>query len=202
MRETVHPAVWAVVALLVAVEGLLQAGDAGLVEPLRGPAYLLAVGAIPPGAALEIAGALPWFLGGLVGHALLHAGWTHLAFNAIGLLCLGHVVQAQAGTPAFLAVLVVTALAGAAAFLALAPDDSIMVGASGAVFGLLGVVLRWRAARVPLWKVLVVLALISLPAGFIMGASIAWQAHAGGFLAGWLLGGVVRIRRRILHPLM
>ena len=202
MSPTVHPAVWAVVLLLVAIEGLLQAGDAGLIPSLRDAAYLLAVGAIPPGAALEVPGAPPWFLGGLLGHALLHAGWTHLAFNAVGLLCLGHVVQAQAGTTAFLAVMVVAAVSGALAFLLLAPANAIMVGASGAVFGLLGVVLRWRAARVPLWKVLVVLALLSLPAGFLMGATIAWQAHLGGFLAGWLLGGVIRIRRRIVHPFM
>ena len=202
MGPPVHPVVWAVVLLLAGVEALLQAGDAGLLPALRGPAYLLAVGAIPPDAALEVPGALPWFLGGLVGHALLHAGWVHLAFNAVGLLCLGHVVQAQAGTLAFLAVLVLTAIAGALAFLLLSGPDSVMVGASGAVFGLLGVVLRWRAARVPLWKVLAVLALLGIPAGFLMGAAIAWQAHLGGFLAGWLLGGFVRIRRRILHPLM
>lgn len=202
MQEPVHPVVWAAVALLVAIEALLQAGDAGLLPAFREPAYLLAVGIIPPSAALQVPGALPWFLGGLLGHALLHAGWTHLAFNAVGLLCLGHVVQAQSGTGAFLLTLLVTAVAGAVVFLALAPANSIMVGASGAVFGLLGVVLRWRATRVALWRVLVVLALLALPAGFIFGAAIAWQAHLGGFLAGWLLGGVIRIRRRIIHPLM
>ena len=202
MQETVHPVVWATVALLVAIEALLQAGDAGLLPAWREPAYLLAVGAVPPSAALHVPGALPWFLGGLVGHALLHAGWTHLAFNAVGLLCLGHVVQAQSGTAAFLATLLVTAVAGAIAFLLMAPANSIMVGASGAVFGLLGVVLRWRATRVALWRVLLVLALLALPAGFIFSAAIAWQAHLGGFLAGWLLGGILPVRRRIMHPLM
>lgn len=202
MPERVHPVVWAIVAMLVAIEALLQAGDAGWLPALREPAYLLAVGVIPPSAALQVEGALPWFLGGLVGHALLHAGWMHLAFNVVGLLCLGHVVQRQSGTAAFLATLLVTAVAGAIAFLLMAPANSIMVGASGAVFGLLGVVLRWRATRVALWRVLVVLALLSLPAGFIFGAAVAWQAHLGGFLAGWLLGGFLPVRRRIIHPLM
>lgn len=202
MSESVHPVVWAVVALLVVIEALFQAGDAGLVAPLREPAYLLAVGMVPPDAALEIPGALPWFLGGLVGHALLHAGWLHLAFNAVGLLCLGHVVQAQAGTVAFLASLVLTAIVGAVAFLLLSGPDSIMIGASGGVFGLLGVVLRWRAARIALWRVLVVLALLGIPAGLLIGAQVAWQAHLGGFLAGWLLGSLIPIRRRIVHPLM
>lgn len=188
--------------MLVGIEALFQAGDAGLVPPLREPAYLLAVGAIPPSAALQVSGALPWFLGGLAGHALLHAGWTHLAFNVVGLLCLGHVVQAQTGTLAFLGTMLVTAVAGAIAFLLAAPENSIMIGASGAVFGLLGLVLRWRAQRVALWRVMLVLALLSLPAGLLFGGAIAWQAHLGGFLAGWLLGHVLPVRRRILHPLM
>ncbi len=202
MREQVHPVVWGIVALLLAIEAVFQAGDLGLIRALREPAYLLAVGAIPPSAALHVPGALPWFLGGLVGHALLHAGWMHVIFNSVGLLCLGHVVQAQAGTRAFLGTMLLTAVAGAVVFLLLAPANSMMVGASGAVFGLLGVVLRWRARPIALWRVLVVLAAISLPAGLVFGEAVAWQAHLGGFLAGWLLGGVLPVRRRIIHPLM
>jgi len=202
MRERVHPVVWGLVALLPAIEAFFEAGDAGLIRAWREPAYLLAVGAIPPSAALTVPGALPWFVGGLFGHALLHDGWTHVIFNSVGLLCLGHVVQAQAGTRAFLASFLVTALAGAILFLLLAPANSMMVGASGAVFGLLGIVLRWRSNPIALWRVLVVLAALSLPAGLVFGAAVAWQAHLGGFLCGWLLGAVMPPRRRIIHPLM
>lgn len=202
MGPTVHPIVWASVLLLVAVEAVLWLGDAGFLPAWREPSFLLAVGAVPPNAAFSVPGALPWFLGGLVGHALLHAGWMHLAFNAAGLLCLGHVVQAQAGTVAYLVTCLVTAVAGAVTFLAIGGADSIMIGASGAVFGLLGVVLRWRSQRVALWRVLLVLALLTIPAGLLVGGAIAWQAHLGGFLAGWLLGRVFPMRRRILHPLM
>lgn len=200
MSERVHPVVWLSVLLLAGIEALLQAGDAGLIPRFREASYLLAVGAFPPGVVLELPQALPWFLGGLVGHAFLHAGWMHLAFNAVGLLCLGHVVQAQAGTLAFLGASLVSAVAGAAAFLLLSPDNAIMIGASGAVFGLLGVVLRWRAQRIALWRVLVILTLLSLPAGLLAGGPVAWQAHFGGFLAGWCLGRVLPIRRRIFHP--
>ena len=201
MGPRVHPVVWGAVLLLVAIEVVLRLGDLGLIPPLREASYVLAVGSIPPAAALHAPGALPWFLGGLVGHALLHAGWMHLAFNSVGLLCLGHVVQAQAGSLVFLVVSLLSAVAGAVAFLLIA-DNAIMIGASGAVFGLLGVVLRWRSRPIALWRVLVVLALISLPAGFVFGAAVAWQAHLGGFLAGWVLGRVIPVRRRIVHPLM
>jgi membrane associated rhomboid family serine protease len=116
MGTRVHPVVWGTVLLLVAIELVLEAGDAGLLPPLRQASYLLAVGAIPWHVARETPGAMPLFFGGLVGHALLHGGWMHLAFNAVGLICLGHVVQAQAGTRAFLLASVLTAVAGAIAF--------------------------------------------------------------------------------------
>lgn len=200
-RQSVHPVVWSVVLLLVVIEVVLRLGDAGVIPPLREISYVLAVGAIPPEVALQVPEAVPWFLGGLVGHALLHGSWLHLAFNSVGMLCLGHVVQAQAGTLAFLAISILTAIAGAILFLLLS-SNAIMIGASGAVFGLLGVVLRWRVRPLALWRVLLVLAIVSLPADLIFGAAVAWQAHLGGFLAGWVLGRVFPVRRRIIHPLM
>lgn len=200
-RPHVHPLVWGIVALLTVIQAVLALGDAGIIAPLRPVSYLLAVGAISPAAALNVPGAWPWFLAGLFGHMLLHAGWLHLAMNGAGLLCLGHVVQRQAGNIAFIAILLLSGLAGAVAFLILT-DHALMIGASGAVFGLLGTVLRWRSRRVALWRVLVVLALLSLPAGFLVGTAVAWQAHFGGFLAGWVLGRVFPVRQRIVHPFM
>src|SRR5690606_4482764 len=141
MGAGVHPVVWGAVLLLVAIEVVLRLGDAGLILPLRQASYLLAVGTVPPAAALPEPAALAALLGGLVGQALLHAGWVHLSCNAVGLPCLGHVVQARAGRLVCLAVSLLTAVAGAVAVLLIA-DSAIMGGASGAVFGLLGVVLR------------------------------------------------------------
>lgn len=202
MGRGVHPVVWGFVLVLVAVELVLKLGDAGVIPALRPLAYgLFAVGAIPPAAAIAVPGAWPWFLAGLVGHAFLHVGWLHLTLNAIGLLCLGHVVQTQSGTAAFLAISFATAVAGAVFFLVLA-DHATMIGASGVVFGLLGAVLRQRRKPIALWRVLLVLALLSLPADLIFDAAVAWQAHLGGFLAGWVLGRVFPVRRRIIHPLM
>lgn len=188
---------------MLAIEAVFQLGDLGLLLPLREAAYSrLAVGVIPFSAAEQSHLAMVWFLAGLVGHAFLHVGWMHVGFNMVGLVCLGHVVQAQAGTGRFFAIFLGTAVAGAVAFLLLASPPAVMVGASGGIFGLLGTVLRWRLTPIALWRVLVVLALLSLPAGFLVGGPVAWQAHLGGFLAGWLVGRVLPPKRRIRHPLM
>src|SRR5690625_4539000 len=201
MRQGVHPVVWGFILLLFLVEITLRLGETGFVPDLRHASLLLAVGSIPPSVAVQSMPALFWFLAGLFGYSLLHGSWMHLILNAVGILCLGHVVQVQAGTKAFILAAFLTALGGAVAFLLIA-GNAIMIGASGIVFGLLGIVLRWRARRLALWRVLVVLALISLPAGLIFEAEIAWQAHLGGFLTGWLLAPYLPIRRRMIHPLM
>lgn len=199
----VHPIIWAMAALLVGIEALLWAGDLGLVAPVREIAYSrLAVGVIPIELALHSQAAASWFVAGIFGHALLHAGWMHVFFNTAGLLCLGHVVQAQTGTRAFLLVAAVSAIGGALGFLLLAAGNEIMVGASGVVFGLFGVVLRWRAERVSVPKMLLLLALLGFPAALISNGPVAWQGHLGGFSAGWIIGGFMPPRRLIRHPFM
>ena len=198
-----HPVIWTMAAVLVAIEALFWAGDHGLVPPLRDLAYAhLAVGIVPIGLAAQSEVAAFWFLAGIFGHALLHAGWMHVAFNTVGLLCLGHVVQAQTSTATFLTISALSAIGGAAGFLLLTSGYEIMVGASGVVFGLFGVVLRWRAERVSVWKMLLLLALIGFPAALISDGPVAWQGHLGGFSAGWIVGSFLHPRRLIRHPFM
>jgi membrane associated rhomboid family serine protease len=190
-------------AMLVGIEALFWAGDLGLVPPLREAAYSrLAVGIVPVEAALHSRPAALWFVAGVFGHALLHAGWMHVAFNTVGLLCLGHVVQAQRGTRDFLMIVALSAIGGAAGFLLLSSGREIMVGASGVVFGLFGVVLRWRAERVSVIKMLLLLALLGFPAALISDGPVAWQGHLGGFSAGWIIGSFLHPRRLIRHPFM
>lgn len=199
----VHPTIWAMAAVLIAIEALFWAGDHGLLPPLREAAYArLAVGVVPFEAALHARAAAVWFVAGVFGHALLHAGWMHVLFNTAGLLCLGHVVQAQTGTGAFLLTCALSAIGGAIGFLLLAGGHSIMVGASGVVFGLFGVVLRWRAERASAFKMILLLALLGFPAALISDGPIAWQGHLGGFSAGWIIGSFMRPRRLIPHPFM
>ena len=70
------------------------------------------------------------------------------------------------------------------------------VGASGAVFGLLGALLViGRHLGANLTGIIIVLA-INLVIGFIPGFQIAWQAHVGGLAVGALIGLVFARTRR------
>ncbi|MBW3593876.1 MAG: rhomboid family intramembrane serine protease [Actinobacteria bacterium] len=73
----------------------------------------------------------------LVTNAFLHAGALHLAFNMLMLWWFGGPLEALLGRARFLAVYAVAILTGAAGALLLTPTSA-TVGASGAVFGILG----------------------------------------------------------------
>ncbi|MBI1683126.1 rhomboid family intramembrane serine protease [Caulobacter hibisci] len=137
-------------------------------------------------------------------------GWLHVVFNSGGLVALGPAIAQRFGRDAlggllFLVFYLVCGLAGAGAFLLLGADQVLVVGASGAIFGLWGALARLsgpgEAKLAPIFapSVLrqvgsaVISNLVVLGAAFGYGAvsggagGIAWQAHLGGFLAGFLL---------------
>ena len=60
----------------------------------------------------------------------------------------------------------------------------------------------WRAERVSVWKMLVLLALLGFPAALISTGPVAWQGHLGGFAVGWAIGSFLHPRRLIRHPFM
>lgn len=143
----------------------------------------------------------------------LHNDWTHLIINSLWLLAFGPVVARRLGPVLFLLFFLVCGVAGALAYLGLNWGSAIpVVGASGAISGLMGAALRMLPGQAP-WAVpgatplapifsrqilifTAVWAAINLLAGVtglsLGGAtvSIAWQAHLGGYLAGLLLCGV------------
>lgn len=130
---------------------------------------------------------------------VLHGGLVHLALNMWALWMAGTQVTRWFGNGQFLLIYWGSALAGAALSLHFSAQQSVSVGASGAVFGVLGALLAGVAqhrARVP--KSLVtqlltsqgVFVVISLAHGFTR-PDIDNAAHVGGLLAGaamaWLL---------------
>jgi membrane associated rhomboid family serine protease len=76
-------------------------------------------------------------------HMLMHGDWLHLALNGAWLLAFGGAIAERTGPARFYAFFIVCGLAGAAAF-ALANGDLMqpMIGASGAISGLMGGALR------------------------------------------------------------
>jgi len=145
-------------------------------------------------------------------------GWVHIVMNTGALIALGPAIAQRLGRDLlggllFLIFFVVCGLAGAGAFLLLAPDQVPAVGASGAIFGLWGAVARLSGPGelrlAPLFSsttgrqvvsaVVSNLLVVGLGAGYGLasgqgGIGVAWQAHLGGFLAGLLLIPLMPVR--------
>ncbi|MGI9584267.1 MAG: rhomboid family intramembrane serine protease, partial [Acidimicrobiia bacterium] len=83
--------------------------------------------------------------------ALLHGGIMHIAFNMYALYLFGPRLEQQVGSAAFAALYIATAGAGGMVSYALGPLNQISVGASGAIFGLLGawMFVAWKMRRSP-----------------------------------------------------
>lgn len=140
----------------------------------------------------------PWhFWTSFVSYAFLHGGALHLVMNGAIFLALGGAVANMLGPVRFLVLFVVTAAAGALAFALIADVSGPLVGASGVIFGLFGALKRWewrwiRATGAPanrFWGTIAALTLMNLALfAFYPGeGSVAWEAHLGGFVAGWLI---------------
>lgn len=128
----------------------------------------------------------------------LHAGLWHVGLNMFALWILGSLIEPLLGRWRFVAVYLVSALAGAVASYAFGNPGVISVGASGAVFGLLGAtIVALRKLNRDVSGVLVLL-VINLVLGFVF-PGIDWRAHLGGLLAGMLLtAAMVAVPRRYM----
>jgi membrane associated rhomboid family serine protease len=142
----------------------------------------------------------PWTI---ITNIFVHAGIWHLATNMFTLYFFGTFLIQIIGEKRFLLVYFVAGLVGSFFFIFLAPQFSIGVGASGAVFGLGGAL----ALLVPRVKVMVFPLPVPMPlwvaviGGFLLVSflpGVAWQAHLGGLLAGLGLGYYFKRRMRNL----
>jgi membrane associated rhomboid family serine protease len=122
----------------------------------------------------------------LVTSGFIHAGPIHIAFNMYLLWILGNLLEPAIGSVRFVLIYVVSLLCGSFGVLAIQPD-SVAVGASGAVFGLMGagvVILRNRGID-PSQSGLPLLIGLNLLITFLLpGISIG--AHIGGLIGGAL----------------
>lgn len=125
----------------------------------------------------------------LLSNAFLHEpigsglGLLHIVFNMWALIVVGPSLERLLGRVRFLAVYLVSALAGSVLFYLVAAPTALALGASGAIFGLFG---AWfvLARRLRLdARQIIVLIVINLGISFAV-PGIAWQAHVGGLIAG------------------
>ncbi len=117
--------------------------------------------------------------------AFLHGGVVHLLLNMYALYLFGPPLEAALGRARFAALYLVAAVGGSATSYAVAGPGQPSLGASGAVFGLLGAffVVNRRLGRDSTG--LFVLLAINLAFGFI-APNIDWRAHLGGLVTGGL----------------
>lgn len=152
---------------------------------------------------------------GLVTHMFLHAGWLHLIGNLFILYLSGPYIEDVWGRPLFAGFYIVSGLAASLAFMLRYPDlDSPLVGASGAISGVMGAFLvrYWNTKiRFFYWLGLAIRGTFDAPSWLMLpiwfvtqiffaamfdsgaGGGVAYLAHAAGFAFG--AGSALVIRR-------
>ncbi|MER6148703.1 rhomboid family intramembrane serine protease [Streptomyces hirsutus] len=123
----------------------------------------------------------------LVTSMFTHEAIWHIAFNMLSLWWLGGPLEQALGRARYLALYLISGLAGSALTYLLASGSTASLGASGAIFGLFGatavLVRRLNYDMRPITALLVINLI------FTFGwSNIAWQAHIGGLVAGVVIG--------------
>jgi membrane associated rhomboid family serine protease len=136
----------------------------------------------------------------------LHAGWEHLMGNSVPFFVLGFLVLLGGVARWLVSSLITIVSSGLTAWL-LTPPDTIVLGASGLIFGWLTYLLaRGLWSRRP-GQVALAIVVLLVYGGLIFGVlpgqvGISWQAHlggaVGGVLAAWLLHR--RTTRQLVAP--
>ena len=153
------------------------------------------------------------YLWGLITHMFLHAGLLHIAGNLLFLWIFGDNLEDQMGHLPFLLFYLACGLAAAGAQIAANPNEGIpMVGASGAIAGVMGgylllfpkarvdvlaiIIIFIKVFTIPAWVMLGVWFVLQLFGGFALmgGDGVAYWAHAGGFVAGAIFALPVLLR--------
>jgi membrane associated rhomboid family serine protease len=191
--------------------------------PSEEEAFLLTFALIPAryfvfGAGHDLADYLP-----LLTNIFMHAGWLHLILNMWTLWLFGPAIEDRLGHWRYLAFYVVCGVLASAAHVIFNASSLVpALGASGAIGGVLGCYMR----MFPLANVVVVVPIIFIPFFFQVpafvfaglwfaiqllqgtteflvstgGGGVAWWAHIGGFVAGLILGPLLRKSDQMYRP--
>ena len=142
----------------------------------------------------------------IVSAGFLHAGPLHLAFNMYFLYFLGTMLEPEIGKLRFAAIYFVSLLGGSLGALLLSPN-AVTVGASGAVFGMMGAaILALRARGIdPMQSGLGITLLLNLGITFVI-PNISIGGHIGGLAAGGIVGylmfDIAERRRLAMTPVL
>jgi len=124
----------------------------------------------------------------------MHGGFLHLAFNMYALYILGSNAEALYGTYKFLSFYLLSGIVGNIAT-QIFYYDSLSVGASGAIFGLVGALFGAGFRKdTPFYvkpltgTALLPMIILNIVLGFMPGSGINNAAHIGGLVTGMILG--------------
>jgi len=152
-----------------------------------------------------------------VSHTFLHADWMHLIINMSFLLAFGSAIGRRMGSLQFVVLYLLCGVAACFFWDFLNPtSQAVLVGASGAISGMVGAAARvsiWpprhSGSALPFWRrsTIITFVFVWLALNVVFGAfpmlitpdyaGIAWEAHLGGFITGFLLIGAFDGRGRI-----
>lgn len=110
----------------------------------------------------------------------------HLLLNMYTLWIFGLALEGLLGRARYLTLFLISGFAGSLAVMILMPN-SFVLGASGAIFGLMGAFLVIQRHLGGNARQLLLLIVINFGIGFVI-PGIAWQAHLGGFIGGAIVG--------------
>jgi len=133
----------------------------------------------------------------------IHAGIAHVAFNMFALAYMGGFAERSIGRPKFIGIYLLAGLCGALfhgiiASYILGNGDILLIGASGAISGILGISAGFGDIRGYYWLAIQVLYVFI---GSVSSLSIAFAAHIGGFVTGLVLTKVlIEFERRKRNP--
>jgi membrane associated rhomboid family serine protease len=158
-----------------------------------------------------------WSVRGLFGYMWLHVDYLHIIFNLIFIWVFGNAVCAKIGNVLYLPVYITTGLLAAALHLVF--DDRTVVGASGALYGIIGAYfvlypynsikcLFWflaylrRFSIAGFWIILLRLAfdIVGAISGYKGGT--AYFAHIGGFVGGVILAIILVVSKLVTRDSM
>ncbi|TMV86884.1 rhomboid family intramembrane serine protease [Thioclava sp. BHET1] len=200
-----NPVTAAILILCILPEAVLEGADAGLWGTSDWRLIAFSYGAFIP---QLFHGTIPNYAlqpeAMFLSYGFLHGGFAHIALNMLSFVSLAAPVSQRLGQRRYALLYLISLLGGGLGTALLAPPDSLMIGASGAIFGLFGALLGWnysdrraigqspmlilKILRRPLLIVIGLNLALYLGVEFFSQSELAWQAHLGGFLAGWLGG--------------
>ena len=208
---------WPLYALIVinaGIELILLAADHGLIGAPRWRSYAYYHGAFWAGLLRDWRPNYPaqtWLM--FFTYAFLHGGIWHMATNMFALWTFGVLIIRTMGVRAFTLIYIASMIGGGLGFGLLSNSPRPMVGASGAIFGLIGAWMyqEWHLRRrrgpasLALLRTLFVFVLLNVVLWIVLEGQLAWQTHLGGFVAGWIVAALlVRNRstsgKKIIQP--